>query len=71
MTSQKHSEFKQKGFILVAIRKRMDKLFNEGKISKKQKKEIKEKLKNEWRKTYNRHPNISQSIKQGFNLLYT
>jgi tRNA nucleotidyltransferase (CCA-adding enzyme) len=68
---RKHLEFKQRGFILVAIRKRADKLFSEGKINKKQKNEIKERLKEEWRKVYNRHPYISQSIKQGFNLLYT
>ena len=67
----KHLEFKRKGLILVAIRKRTNELFSQGKISKEQKNEIKEKIKYEWRKTYNRHPYISQSIKQGFNLLYT
>lgn len=68
---KKHLEFKQKGFILVTMRKKADKFFREGKISKKQKNEIKERIKNEWRKAYNRHPYISQSVKQGFNLLYT
>jgi len=70
MTSQEHLAFKKKGFILVALRKRANRLFNEDKINNKQKNKIKEKLKNEWRKAYNRHPHISQSIKQGFNLLY-
>jgi len=68
---RKHLEFKKKVIILVSLRKRMDKLFSEGKINKKKKKEIKEKIKYEWDKAYNKHPYIFQSIKQSFNLLYT
>lgn len=68
---KKHLEFKRKGFILLAFRKKSDNLFKDGKISNRKKNKIKEKLKYEWRKAYNRHPYISQSVKQGFNLLYT
>ena len=67
---EKHLKFKQKGLILFAIGRKTDKLFEEGKINKKNKKEIKEKISCEWDKLYNNHPNISSSIKQGFNLLY-
>lgn len=64
-------EFKKKGFILVLVKKKTDELFIKCKISKRQKNKIKEILKEEWRKVYNRHPYVSQSVKQGFNLLYT
>lgn len=68
---RKHLEFKKKVLVLVAIEDKINKLFKEGKIKKKKKKEIKEKISLEWDKAYNRHPYISQSVKQGFNLLYT
>lgn len=68
---KKHLEFKRKCCTLITIRRKADELCNQGKISKYQKNKIKEKLKYEWRKAYNRHPYISQSVKQGFNLLYT
>jgi len=68
---RKHLEFKRKVIILVTLGDKVDKLFKEGKINKKKKKEIKEKISLEWDKAYNRHPYIPQSVKQGFNLLYT
>jgi tRNA nucleotidyltransferase (CCA-adding enzyme) len=67
----KHLQFKKKVLVLVALEDKMNKLFKEGKINKKKKKEIKEMISLEWDKAYNRHPYIPQSIKQGFNLLYT
>jgi len=67
----KHIEFKKKVILLVALEDKMNNLFKEGKINKKKKKEIKEKISLEWDKAYNRHPYISHSVKQGFNLLYT
>jgi len=68
---KKHLEFKRKVIILVEIEDKLNKLFKAGKISKKKKKEIKEKISLEWDKAYNRHPYIPQSVKQSFNLLYT
>lgn len=68
---EKYLAFKKKVIILVTLEDKVDKLFKEGKINKKKKKEIKEKISLEWDKAYNRHPYISHSIKQGFNLLYT
>jgi len=67
----KHLQFKKKVLVLIAFEDKMNKLFKEGKINKKKKKEIKEMISLEWDKAYNRHPYIPQSIKQGFNLLYT
>lgn len=68
---RKHLEFKKKVLMLVALEDKTDELFKEGKINKKKKKEIKEIISLEWDKAYNRHPYIPDSIKQGFNLLYT
>ena len=68
---KQHFEFKRKVIYLTILGRKADKLFLEGKINKKKKKEIKEFISWEWDKAYNKHPNIPQSIKQGFNLLYT
>jgi len=64
-------QFKKRVLVLVALEDKIKKLFKEGKINKKKKKEIKEIISLEWDKAYNRHPYIPQSVKQGFNLLYT
>lgn len=68
---REHNNFKKNGFLLILLRRKADKLFEEGKMSKKKNKEIKEKIKYLWHKAYNRHPNVSSLIKQGFNFLYT
>ncbi len=67
----RHPQFKKRVLVLVALEDKIKKLFKEGKINKKKKKEIKEMISLEWDKAYNRHPYIPQSVKQGFNLLYT
>ena len=67
----KHIKFKKKVIILITLGDKVDKLFSEGKINKKKKKEIKEIISLKWDAAYNKHPYVSQSIKQGFNLLYT
>jgi len=67
---KKHLEFKKKVIFLVALEDKTNKLFKEGKIKRKKKKEIKKIISLEWDKAYNRHPYILKSIKQGFNLLY-
>ena len=64
---ERHLEFKRKCIMLVALRRKVDKAFIEGRITKKRKKEIKEKILLEWDKAYNKHPYISLSVKQGFN----
>lgn len=68
---KKHIEFKRKVIYLVILGRRVDRLFLEGKITKREKSKRKKLLSWEWDKAYNRHPNVSQSIKQGFNLLYS
>lgn len=63
--------FKEKVTFLVEARKKVDRLFIEGKISEKKKKEIKKIISYEWDVAYNQRLDIPQSVKQGFNLLYT
>lgn len=67
----KHIEFKKKVTFLVTLEDEVDRLFKERKINRKKKKEMKDLISLEWDKAYNRHPYISQSVKQGFNLLWT
>ena len=63
-------EFKRKAIILSTLGQELDRLYSENKINKKKKKEIEKKLIYEWHKAWNKHPNIPDSIKQAFNLLY-
>jgi len=64
-------EFHKKGEALIKIRKQADQLCKEERITKKENKKIKNLLLYEWRKNWNRHPDIPDSIKQAFNLLYS
>lgn len=70
LNEQKLFEFKRKSLILTFIRKKTDELYLEGKIKKKEKNKIRNLLLYEWRKNWNRNPNIPKSIKQAFNFLY-
>lgn len=62
--------FNERSKALIEIRKRMDSLFAEGKINKKEKSKLKRILIYQWRVNWNKNPDIPSSIKQAFNLLY-
>jgi hypothetical protein len=64
-------EFKNRALALAILGQDLDKQYLENKINKKKKKEIEKKLIYEWHKTWNKHPDVPDSIKQAFNLLYT
>jgi len=67
---KQHMEFKLRGLFLVKLHDKYKKLFSEKKISRKKYREMKEWIREEWNKAYNRHPYISPSVKKGYNLLW-